>query len=247
MTKEVEKWWDEASNEFQEQYRLPTDDAQYGPYGSTEGKLKLLGDVTNKHILEIGCGGAQCSVAFAKRGAICTGIDISTVQLEYAKKLIAKEKVNVNLIKSDIQTLDGIKDEEYDIVFSAMALQYIPDLTTCFKEVYRVLKQNGIFVFSLDHSFYHLLSDKTFKIEKSYHRLGRVEEKDVWPDGSEHLFVIYRRKVSDIVNSIIDAELTLIRMLEPFDPDDVDRVPQEHFPKALAELISPTIIFKTRK
>jgi len=49
--------------------------------------LQLIGSVKNKHVLELGCGGAQCSIAFAKKGAIVTAVDVSSVEIEFAKKL----------------------------------------------------------------------------------------------------------------------------------------------------------------
>ena len=88
MVKEVEKWWNDAAPWFQEWAKLSTKSADYGPYAPRENQLKLLGDVKGKKILEIGCGGAQCSISFAKQGAICTAIDISKTQLAYSKKLI---------------------------------------------------------------------------------------------------------------------------------------------------------------
>src|SRR3989338_9221159 len=136
MVKEVEKWWNEAAPWFQDWAKLSTKSADYGPYAPRENQLKLHGNVKGKKILEIGCGGAQSSISFAKQGAICTGIDITQAQLDYARKLAEKEKVKVKLIKGDIQTLKGIKSSRYDIVFSAFALMYISDITKCFKEVH---------------------------------------------------------------------------------------------------------------
>ena len=245
MTKDVEKWWDEASPYFQEEAKLSTKTVQYGPFGSTENKLKLLGNIKNKKILEIGCGGAQCSIAFAKKGAKCTGIDVSRKQIEYAKVLIRKNKVNVKVIKGDIQTLPYIQSNGYDIVFSAMALQYIPNLTTSFKEVYRVLKKGGLFVFSLDHPFYRTISPKDLKIKKSYNKTGKEEHKEVWPDGSKHKFVIYKRKVSDMVNRLVEAKFHIEKMVEPLDLSYKGL--EKDFPKRLAKLVGPTIIFKARK
>lgn len=246
MVKEVGEWWDEASPWFQKWARLSTKSADYGPFAPRESRLKLLGNVKGKKILEIGCGGAQCSISFARQGAICTGIDLSQAQLDYARKLAGKEKVVVKLIKGDIQTLKGIKSDSYDIVFSAFALQYIPDLTKCFKEVHRVLKKDGLFVFSLDHPFYQIFDARTKKIRRSYFRTGKIEENEVWSDGSRHKFVAFRRKVSDVVNSIIAANLTILEMHEPLDMKNKIKDPTV-YPEDLVKLIGPAIIFKTKK
>ncbi len=246
MTKEIEKWWDETSKHYQKESKIHTRSAHYGPYAPDENKLKLLGNIKGKKILEIGCGGGQCSIAFAKQGAICTGIDISTEQLKYAKFLAKKNKVNVKFIKGDIQTLKGIKSNSYDIVFSAFALHYVPNIMKCFKEVYRVLKKNGLFVFSFDNPFYDTISPKTLKIERSYNKTGKYEKIEKWPDGAKRKFVMYYRKVSDIFNALVESNFFVENIIEPLEMKK-DPWENEIYPKKLVKLIGPTIIFKAKK
>ncbi len=195
--------------------------------------------------------GGQCSIAFAKKGAKATGIDISKEQLKYAKKLAEKNKVDVKFIKKDIQTLRGIKSNSYDIVFSAYALQYIPNLLKCFKEVNRVLKKNGLFVFSFDHPFYSTIDKKTLKIKRSYFKNGKFEEMLIWPDSKKHKFIMYDRKVSDIINYLIDSKFTIEKIIEPFKLKGQKawrgKEWNKTYPLKLVKLIGPTIIFKTRK
>jgi len=242
MTKEIEKWWEETSQHYQESTKIGIGTAHYGPYAPDENELRLLGNVRGKKILEIGCGGGQCSVAFAKQGAVCTGIDISKEQLKFAENLAKKNKIKVNFTKGDIQTLKGIKSGSFDIVFSAFALQYVPDLTKCFREVFRVLKKKGLFVFSLDHPFYDVINDKTFKIKTSYFETGKMIEGK---------FVFYKRKVSDILNSLIESKFSVEKMIEPLKLK-VQKSWRggrwdEIYPPKLVKLIGPTIIFKAVK
>ena len=61
--------------------------AHYGPDIPTEAELRLLGDLKGKKVLELGCGGAQCSIAFAKQGATAIGVDFSAAQLAFARQL----------------------------------------------------------------------------------------------------------------------------------------------------------------
>jgi len=251
MTRDIEKWWDDSSKGYQEDSKIGVKFAHYGPYAPNENKLKLLGNVKGKKILEIGCGGGQCSIAFAKQGAKCSGLDLSREQLRHAEELAKKERVPVKFLKHDIQTLRGIKSKTYDIVFSAFALQYVPDLTRCFKEVFRVLKKEGLFVFSFDHPFYSSLSPETFKIDKNYNKPGRIEEIETWPDGSKHKFVAYMRKISDIFDSLQKAGFSIEKIIEPFDKKMEKAWKggnwQEIYPEKLIKMIGPTIIFKAKK
>lgn len=243
--KEIEKWWDESSGYFQKDMKIHTRAAHYGVHAPDEDRSNLIGNVKEKRILEIGCVGGQCSIAFAKKGAICTGIDISKEQLNYAKELAKKNKVDVKFIKMDFQNLGRFKQGSFDIAFSAWAFQYSQNIDRLFREIYRVLKKKGLFVFSLPHPFHDLINVKTHKIEKSYFKTGRYEELETWPDGSRHKFVGYRRKVSDIYNALAGAGFFVERLIEPL--SFKDNTPEKFYPKMLSRLVGPTIIFKTRK
>jgi len=251
MSKEIEKWWDISSEDYQKSAKVETKSAHYGPYAPNENKLRLLGKVKGKKILEIGCGGGQCSIAFAKQGAICKGLDLSQKQIDYAKALAKKEKVSVQFLKHNIQTLKNIKSNSYDIVFSAYALQYVPNLKKCFNEVYRVLKKKGLFVFSFDHPFYTLISTENHKLERNYNTLGKIEEIEPGPDGINRKFIAYFRKISEIIEAISNSGFILEKMIEPFDKKSEKGWRKgywkEIYPKNLVEKISPTIIFKARK
>ena len=206
IEKGIERWWDATSEYYQKEISGDKmDDVHYGPFGSSEKKLRLLGNVKGKKILELGCGGGQVSIALAKKGAICTGIDISLKQLQHAEKAAEKNKVNVKFMKLSISDLSGFKSSSYDIVISIFALQYVKDLTSVSRQVKRLLNRGGIFVFSLDNPFYLTVNPNTLEVSKSYNKTGLSVENETWPDGSRHKFMIYKRKVSDIANAIISS------------------------------------------
>ncbi|MBR9682839.1 MAG: class I SAM-dependent methyltransferase [Candidatus Aenigmarchaeota archaeon] len=247
----IKDWWEDSSKWYQKDAKIHTRAAHYGPYAPDEDKLRLLGKVKGKKILEIGCGGGQCSIAFAKEGANVTGVDISEEQLKYAENLAKKNKVKVKFVQSDVQTLKQFKSNGYDIVFSTWALQYIPDLKKCFKEVHRILKKNGLFVFSFGHPFHENINPKTTKLKYNYNKPGKVVETETWADGKKHTFIMFKRRISDIYDAIVESGLTLEKILEPVklkgqkawtsDPFTDD------FSLKLAKMVPPTIIFKTRK
>ncbi|MGH9181452.1 MAG: class I SAM-dependent methyltransferase, partial [Acidimicrobiales bacterium] len=65
----------------------PIDDVHYGPDIPTEAELRLLGNLSDRRVLELGCGGGQCLVALARKGAHAIGLDHSPEQLNAAKRL----------------------------------------------------------------------------------------------------------------------------------------------------------------
>ncbi|MGC8533391.1 MAG: class I SAM-dependent methyltransferase [Candidatus Parvarchaeum sp.] len=242
----IKEWWDSASEYYQKEIsedKMNT--VQYGPFGSSEEKLKLLGKIKGKDILELGCGGGQVSIALAKKGAACTGIDISNKQIEFAVENAKKEGVKVEFIRLPFSHINKLKPRKFDVIISVMALQYCTDLRAILKNVLDLLVKNGIFVFSIEHPFYLLIDPKDMKIKESYFDSGLKIKKERWPDKSIHYFAYYDRKVSDIVNLILESGLKLERIIEPFDKED--RIWGRGYRRALINKIGPTIIFKCRK
>jgi len=84
------KGWNIVSKGYQEKTRISLEDVHYGPTSPGELELKLLGNVKEKHVLEVGCGGGQNSIVLAKWGAKPVGLDVSEEQIKYAKQLARK-------------------------------------------------------------------------------------------------------------------------------------------------------------
>ena len=246
MSKETKRWWESASERYQKESKIPID-IHYGPGAPTERELKLLGNLKGKKVLEIGCGGAQCGVAMAKKGAKVTGIDISNEQLKFAKILAEKNKVNMVFYQGDIVNLKQIKSNTQDMVFTAWALHYVDNLKKCFEEVYRVLKKNGIFVLSTPHPFYNTINYKTLKIKRSYFSNGKFVE--VFTDKTKK-FVGYNHTFSDITNAIISSGLNIEKVIEPDSRKKYKGDPWYglwDFTKKMMDQFPPTIIFEGRK
>jgi len=246
MSKETKKWWEYSSKNYQKESKIPVD-IHYGPGSPNEDGLKLLGNLKGKNVLEIGCGGAQCGIAMAKKGAKVTGIDISNKQLKFAKNLADINKVNVTFYQGDIVSLKQIKSNTQDIVFTAWALHYVDNLEKCFKEVYRVLKKGGIFVLSTPHPFYDTIDYKTLKVKRSYFNKGKFVE--VFSDKTKK-FVFYNHTFSDITNAIVNSKLSIEKVIEPDSRKKHKGDPWYGvwgFTQKMMNYFPPTIIFKTRK
>lgn len=249
MSKETKKWWEEGSKGYQEACKIPVD-IHYGPGAPNEKQMKLLGNLKGKKVLEIGCGGAQCGIAMAKQGARVTGMDISNEQLKFAKNLADKNKTKICLIQNDIENLRKIKSNSQDIVFTAWALHYVKNLNKCFKEVYRVLKKDGLFVLAIPHPFSRMTDSKTLKPKESYFKVGKFAEEDDWKDGKKHVFVMYNYTISQVFNSLLDAGFKIEKMIEP---DSRKKYEGDYwyglwdFNKKFMSFIPQTLIFKVRK
>lgn len=245
----LRKAWNLISESYQERHKISTKYAHYGPNSPNENDLKLLGPVKGKKILEIGCGGGQNSIAFAKQGATATGLDLSDKQIEFAKELARKEGVKVRFIRGDMTNMKDIESDSQDFVYTAVSISFTP-MERTFREVYRVLKGDGLFIFSGIHPFYNVFSDEDFTLKNSYFRSGYHEWDWEYFDGDwkKARCSGYYYKVSDFVNTLIESGFRLEKLLE-LEPVEEDILSDysEDYPLERLRMIPGTIIFVARK
>ena len=248
MADEAKAWWEANAREFQAYAQLPIA-VIYGTH-VTEEKLQLIGEVAGKQLLEIGCGGAQCGIAFAKQGAIVTGVDIAAAQLEIARELAAQNGVSITFYQRDMTDLTPIASASQDIVFSSIAFHYVDDIVACFKEVYRVLKREGLFVFSIEHPFSTMIDGGTMLPDRAYFDTGKVVSGLDVSDEVGYAFAENRRTVSDYFSALVGAGFVVEQLIEPdvrpVDPTDPKNQRWGKTPPFL-ETFPTILIFKSRK
>jgi ubiquinone/menaquinone biosynthesis C-methylase UbiE len=105
-----------------------------------------LGDVSNKMILDLGCGAGESSVYFALKRAVVATVDVSPEMVKIGQKLADKHKVSVHWSVSDASQLP-FNDETFDIVYGNSVLHHLPDIEISLCEVKRTLKTGGIAIF----------------------------------------------------------------------------------------------------
>ncbi|MGH2611413.1 MAG: class I SAM-dependent methyltransferase [Rhabdochlamydiaceae bacterium] len=98
----------------------------------------------HEQVLDVGCGDGKITARIASyvlTGSV-TGIDISPEMINFACKTFPKEHFpNLTFLKQDAQYLNY--NNEFDIIFSSFALQWVPDLSSFFKCIYKSLKSSG--------------------------------------------------------------------------------------------------------
>ena len=105
-------------------------------------------DIKNKNILDIGCGYGWFELNILKRNCkSITGIEITEKDLKTAKENIKNKKAFFK-IGSGINL--PFKDNMFDTIVSWEVIEHIPRNTEdkMFREVFRVLKPNGVFYLS---------------------------------------------------------------------------------------------------
>ena len=111
--------------------------------------LALLGDVTDKRILDLGCGDAAfgCDLLAAGAGAY-HGVDGSANMIAAARHNLAGTAGTVDHCGLEQWPYP---ESRFDRVVSRLALHYLPDLEALFRKVWRALVPGGQLVYSVEH------------------------------------------------------------------------------------------------
>ncbi len=115
----------------------------------TDYCVSLLNPLTNKKILEIGCGNGVQSLYLSAnfKPSNVTGVDLNDANINIANQEKERLKLeNVQFLIGDAQNLDQIPSDSFDVLFNIESALHYPDKCAFLREVNRVLKPGGQFL-----------------------------------------------------------------------------------------------------
>ena len=110
---------------------------------------RVLALAPGMRVLDLGCGEGFITRALQESGAELTGSDIAPELIALANAHPSKGSTTYHA--SPAQALTWAKDDYFDVVMCVLALQNMEDIVAVMREVARVLKRGGRFVFVLNH------------------------------------------------------------------------------------------------
>jgi len=142
------RYWDRESDGYQRTHgrTLRRTAMAWGVWRIPESKLRVLGDVRGKDVLELGCGAAAWSAALARRGARPVGLDVSETQLGHARERM-RGAASFPLVQASAEDLP-FGDERFDVVFGDHGAITFTDPRRTIPEAARVLREGGLLAFS---------------------------------------------------------------------------------------------------
>ncbi len=158
-------------------------------------RIKFRGD---EHILDVGCGDGKitATITVLVPNGTVLGIDISQEMINFARNTFLKD-LHSNLLFLIQDAQDVSYFEEFDIIFSSFALQWITDYPSFFKRIFKSLKPDGYLAATIPLGISEALDkaiDQTVSLQEwkpffnKFSRLVMTTEKDFAQLLSAHRF-----------------------------------------------------------
>ncbi len=153
-------------------------------------------------VLDIGSGRGISAYAFAKDGWQVDALEPDSSDLVGAgaiRKLAEQSQLNIKIEQTWGEQLP-YADSTFDLVYGRQVLHHAKDLKQLCKEAARVLKPNGMFIFTREHVISKKEDLNTFLQAHPLHKLY----------GGEHAYLL-----QDYKNAILESGIKLNVVLNP--------------------------------
>jgi SAM-dependent methyltransferase len=194
----------------------------------------------------VGAGAAQCSRWLADVGAEPVALDLSAGQLRHAREQAAAAGQTVPLVQADATVLP-FADDSFDLACSAFgAVPFVADSAALHREVARVLRPGGRWVFSVNHPMRWCFRDdpgpEGLVVERSY--FDRSAYLEIGDSGAP-AYVESHRTMGDRVRELVGAGFDVLDVVEPEWPEGLSREWGQWSPLR-GRLFPGTVIFVAR-
>lgn len=182
----------------------------------------ILPNLKNKTILDLGCGAGSMDMFFIQNGAKrVVATDISKNMINEAKKTYDTKQIDFKVLK--MEDIGKIK-EKFDIVYSSLAFHYVKNFNKLIKNIYNLLKPNGILVFSQESPLStapiflnETDKNKIFLGEKRYNLLSDYcnegERNNLWNGIS---VTKYHRTYVTLYNTLLENKFKILKSLDSY-------------------------------
>jgi SAM-dependent methyltransferase len=212
-------WWNATAPRYYAEHGRDLGDCDllWCPEGLREASARLLGDVSGRRILEVGCGAAQGSRWTVTAGAHPIGLDSSVGMLQVGRDINRRSAIHVPLVLGDARALPFAAGM-FDIVFTAYgALGFLPNLAEVHREVARVLRPGGRWVYSAVHPMRWCFPDDpsteapALTVARSYFDPIPYAEREA----GRLVYAEFPHTLADHVNSLTGAGFAIDGVTEP--------------------------------
>ena len=184
-----------------------------------EIELSEMVSVEGRRLLHLQCHFGLDTLSWARRGAVCTGVDLSSVSIEQARQLNQQAGLDATFVCSDVYRYTRGERPPFDIVFASYgSLCWLPNLTRWAQVIAENLIKGGTFFLAEFHPLHDLIDG---------YRYFEAPEPDIDKEGSytengaglTTRMATWAHPLSSVINALINAGIKITRVNEyPFSP-----------------------------
>ena len=128
-----------------------------------------LGDLRGKRVLHLQCHVGRDTLCLARRGAVATGLDFSSVAVNAGRLLAAETGLRTNFVQGTVEEAPQLTPGPFDLVFTTWgALCWLPDLGIWARAIAAVLADGGELYCADAHPGFLVLEEFAGKLAPTY-------------------------------------------------------------------------------
>jgi ubiquinone/menaquinone biosynthesis C-methylase UbiE len=190
--------------------------------------MRLIGDITNKRVIDVGCGSGYLTAKLAGKSSYALGVDPSEEMIKIAER----EYGNFPQVKFFNKSIEDFSkhysDVPFDVAVSNMSLITIPNLDEALKAISSVLLTKGILAINITHPcFYNQYrkyeSARTFQYHIPHAQKGSFiisNDSRGLPSSTTH----FHRPLQEYFRSLRAASFTVDELVEPHPTPEVEKL-----------------------
>lgn len=190
--------------------------------------MRLIGDVTDKRIIDVGCGSGYLTAKLARYASYVLGVDPSKKMIEIANREYNRIP-HLEFVNESIEDFSNTRSgNEFDVAVSNMSLITIPDLDEALRAISFLLWPEGIFALNITHPCFYNQHRKyespgAFQYHVPHAQKGRLiisNDHEGLPSPTIH----FHRPLQEYFRSLRAASFMIDELIEPFPDSSTEKL-----------------------
>ncbi|MBA3313439.1 MAG: class I SAM-dependent methyltransferase [Planctomycetota bacterium] len=227
--------------------KVASDEEVAEPLKVLDGRGWLPASVAGLNVLCLAAGGGWQSILYAAAGARVTVVDLSTEMLRLDEREAKRRGYAVTLHEGSMDDLVMLADATFDIVHQPVSTCYVPDIEAAYREIARVLRDDGLYISQHKQptslQLTHRTAEGQYVVGLEYYREGPLPttEDDSYRESGT---VEYLHRWEQIVGGLCRSGFVLEDLTEPYRADRTS--PIGHY-RHRGRYVAPYVRTKARR
>jgi ubiquinone/menaquinone biosynthesis C-methylase UbiE len=195
-----------------------TDEECREPLKTLDSRGWLPSSVAGLDVLCLAGGGGWQSVLYATAGARVTVVDLSDSMLKLDERECRRRGLSVQIVRTSMEDLSMLGDQTFDLVHQPVSTCYVPSLKPVYREIARVLRDDGLYISQHKQPVSLQISHRTERHQfviglEYYHRgpLPRMQDTAYRESGTTE----YLHRMEELVGDLCLSGFVIEDLREP--------------------------------